>query len=63
MTASVTPELTAAVATWLAEHEATLVELRTGATFEETYLALVSEQPASAPEDDRPRAVRRGRRR
>jgi len=63
VTASVTPELTAAVATWLAEHGATLVELRTGATFEETYLALVSEQPASAPEDDRPRAVRRGRRR
>ena len=63
VTASVTPELTAAVAAWLAEHGATLGELRTGGTLEETYLALVSEQPAAAPEDDRPRAVRRGRRR
>jgi len=36
-----TPEVTAAIAAWLAEHGADLVELRTTASLEEAYLALV----------------------
>ena len=35
------PRLTAALATWLAEHDAALTELRTTASLEETYLSLV----------------------
>ncbi|HXR54805.1 MAG TPA: ABC transporter ATP-binding protein [Acidimicrobiales bacterium] len=35
------PRLTAALATWLADHGAELIELRTMASLEETYLSLV----------------------
>ncbi len=41
--AEATPRLTAALATWLAEHDATLTDLRTGLTLEEAYLAIVGE--------------------
>jgi hypothetical protein len=38
---SPSPRLTAALATWLAEHDTALTELRTTASLEETYLSLV----------------------
>jgi ABC-2 type transport system ATP-binding protein len=58
------PLTTAALATWLAEHDAELLELRTAVTLEETYLALVGadrEQPVAAtpPLGRRTRARRR----
>jgi ABC-2 type transport system ATP-binding protein len=37
------PALTAALATWMAEHDATLSDLRTGRTLEEAYLDIVGE--------------------
>ncbi len=52
------PRLTAELAAWLAERDASLLEMRTGASLEETYLALVGsgdDEPEDAP-------VRRGRR-
>jgi ABC-2 type transport system ATP-binding protein len=53
-----TPRVTATIATWLAERDAELIELRTTASLEETYLSLVgadTDRPPDAPE-------RRGRR-
>ncbi len=51
--AEATPRLTAELAAWLAEQDAVLVEMRTGASLEETYLALVGSEdeppPAPAP--------------
>ncbi len=41
--AAASPALTAALAGWLAEHDATLTDLRTGRTLEETYLAIVGD--------------------
>jgi ABC-2 type transport system ATP-binding protein len=51
--AALNPRLTAALATWLAEHDAELIELRTVASLEETYLALVGSDPAIAAGPDR----------
>ncbi|MGH9007351.1 MAG: ABC transporter ATP-binding protein [Acidimicrobiales bacterium] len=45
-----TARLTAGLAGWLADQEAELLELRTAASLEETYLALVGTDPAAAPE-------------
>jgi ABC-2 type transport system ATP-binding protein len=56
-----TPALTAALATWLAARDAALVDLRTGDSLEETYLALVGEATASPPAA--PTSGERGRRR
>ncbi len=55
------PALTAELARWLAERDAPLVDLRTGASLEETYLALVGSE--AAPGSEEPPARRRGRRR
>jgi ABC-2 type transport system ATP-binding protein len=44
--AAASPPMTAALAAWLAEHDAELFELRTTATLEETYLALVGAEAA-----------------
>jgi ABC-2 type transport system ATP-binding protein len=57
--AEANPRLTVELAAWLAEHDAPLLEMRTGATLEETYLALVSSAP-EAP-DEAPTARRRRR--
>jgi len=57
--AEASPELTAALAGWLAEHRATLTDLRTSQSLEETYLALVG---AAADEAD-PEPAPTGRRR
>jgi len=47
--AAPTPALTAAVATWLADREVPLTDLRTGRSLEEAYLAIVAEDdPAAA---------------
>jgi ABC-2 type transport system ATP-binding protein len=49
------PKLTARLASWLAERDATLVDLRTARTLEETYLALVGDAaPNDAPPNDAP---------
>jgi len=61
------PRLTTALATWLAEHDAALTELRTAASLEETYLSLVGLSFASTDDheqdpSDRPPSRRRGRR-
>jgi ABC-2 type transport system ATP-binding protein len=45
------PQLTARLAAWLAERDASLVDLRTARTLEETYLALVGEAPPSEAVD------------
>jgi ABC-2 type transport system ATP-binding protein len=42
-----TPALTAALATYMAEHDVALSDLRTGRTLEETYLDIVREAPAA----------------
>jgi len=55
------PRLTVQLAAWLAEHDAPLLEMRTGATLEEAYLALVGSEAEVA--DDRPPTRKRGRRR
>ncbi len=55
-----TPTVTAAIATWLAERDAELIELRTTASLEETYLSLVGTEP-SAPTPARPQRQRRRR--
>jgi ABC-2 type transport system ATP-binding protein len=53
---------TASLATWLADHDAELIELRTTASLEETYLSLVgSVAPAATAESRRP-SQRRWRR-
>lgn len=44
------PRLTSALADWLADHDAELLELRTAASLEETYLNLVGTEPAEEPE-------------
>jgi len=56
------PELTAALAGWLAEQHAQLTDLSTGRSLEEAYLAVVGEAPIG-PEDvtPDPRAGRRRR--
>jgi ABC-2 type transport system ATP-binding protein len=41
--ATPSPALTAALATWMAEHDAVLTDLRTGRTLEEAYLDIVGE--------------------
>jgi hypothetical protein len=51
------PRLTADLATWLADHDAALVELRTTASLEETYLSLVGSDN-DKPDGD-PAPVRR----
>jgi hypothetical protein len=56
------PKMTAALAAWLAEHDAELIELRTAATLEETYLALVgSRTEESGAAGGRRTRTRRGR--
>jgi ABC-2 type transport system ATP-binding protein len=52
------PRLTADLATWLADHDAALIELRTTASLEETYLALVGSDHDRPHEGD-PVPVRR----
>jgi hypothetical protein len=52
-----TPALTAAIATWLAERDAPLIELRTTASLEETYLSLVGDEPDGTSAE---RPARRG---
>jgi len=42
--AASSPDLTARLATWLADHDATLSDLHAGHTLEEAYLALVAEE-------------------
>jgi ABC-2 type transport system ATP-binding protein len=63
--AAPSPHTTAVLATWLAEHDAELIGLRTAATLEETYLALVGadrEQPVgAAPHPGRSTRARRRR--
>jgi ABC-2 type transport system ATP-binding protein len=56
------PQLTAALATWLAERGAPLIELRTAASLEETYLALVGSEGLDEPDPSAglPRRGRRG---
>ena len=53
--APATPAITATIATWLAERDAELVELRTTASLEETYLSLVG--TAEEPPPGRSRAA------
>ncbi len=60
--AEANPRLTAELAAWLAEHDAPLLEMRTGATLEETYLALVSSAP-EAPDEVPPARRWRARQR
>jgi ABC-2 type transport system ATP-binding protein len=63
--AAASPTLTAALAGWLAEHDATLTDLRTGRTLEEAYLAIVGDDAsgdAPAPTTG-PRGGRRSERR
>ncbi|MGH9047105.1 MAG: ATP-binding cassette domain-containing protein, partial [Acidimicrobiales bacterium] len=55
------PRLTAALATWLADHDAPLVELRSTATLEETYLSLVGTEEATERVDAPARRPRRAR--
>ena len=45
--AAASPALTARLAGWLAEHDATLTDLRAGRTLEETYLAVLAASPSS----------------
>jgi ABC-2 type transport system ATP-binding protein len=56
------PRLTADLATWLADHDAALVELRTTASLEETYLSLVGSDHDKPDEGDRATVRRRTRR-
>jgi len=56
------PRLTADLATWLADHDAALVELRTTASLEETYLSLLG-SGHDEPDDGDPATVRRRTRR
>jgi ABC-2 type transport system ATP-binding protein len=56
------PELTAALAGWLAEQRAQLTDLSTGRTLEEAYLAVVGEE-AVRTDDTRPTPDRRSARR
>ncbi len=66
--AAASPTLTAALAGWLAEHDATLTDLRTGRTLEEAYLAIVGDDasgdvpaPATAQRGGRRSERRRAR--
>jgi ABC-2 type transport system ATP-binding protein len=54
-----TPAVTAAIATWLAERNAELIELRTTASLEETYLSLVGGEPDGAGDEFPSRRERR----
>jgi ABC-2 type transport system ATP-binding protein len=56
------PRRTAELAAWLAEHDAPLLEMRTSATLEETYLALVGAE-ADLPDEKPSVRGRRGRHR
>jgi ABC-2 type transport system ATP-binding protein len=56
------PGLTAALATWLAERDAALVELRTTASLEETYLSLVGSDALDQDPTEQSPTPRRGRR-
>jgi ABC-2 type transport system ATP-binding protein len=58
--AAPTPAITSTIATWLADHDAELIELRTAASLEETYLSLVG---AGAEVDPPPPEPPRRRRR
>jgi hypothetical protein len=58
--AEATPALTARLAAWLAERDATLTDLRAGRTLEEAYLAAVGE-PLETSDDAPPRSRRRRR--
>jgi ABC-2 type transport system ATP-binding protein len=59
--AEATPTLTARLAAWLAERDATLTDLRAGRTLEEAYLAAVGEPLESSDEAPPPPARRRRR--
>jgi ABC-2 type transport system ATP-binding protein len=54
--------LTALLATWLADHDAQLIELRTIATLEETYLSLVGLAAHTEGSEEAPSPRRRSRR-
>ena len=60
--ADASPTLVAALGGWLAERGATLDQLRSGATLEDTYVAIVGEL-AQVPSESAPAPRRRGRRR
>ncbi len=60
--ADASPTLVAALGSWLAERGATLDQLRSGATLEDTYVAIVGEL-AQVPSESAPDPRRRGRRR
>ncbi|HEX4082656.1 MAG TPA: ATP-binding cassette domain-containing protein, partial [Acidimicrobiales bacterium] len=62
--AAASPARTAALAGWLAEHDATLTDLRTGRTLEETYLTIVgADADADTPDPVADRGARTARRR
>jgi hypothetical protein len=50
--AAASPALTAALAAWLADRDATLTDLQTGRSLEEAYLSLVGDTAADAPAAD-----------
>lgn len=60
--ADASPSLVASLGGWLAERGATLDELRSGATLEDTYVTIVGEL-ADVPSESPPPPSRRGRRR
>jgi ABC-2 type transport system ATP-binding protein len=60
--ASPSPRLTATLATWLAECDAELIELRTTASLEETYLSLVGSDADDQGASDPTPVRRQGRR-
>jgi ABC-2 type transport system ATP-binding protein len=55
------PVVTAALANWLAEHQAALTDLVSGRTLEDVYFDTVGTPPALRDSADDPRPTRRGR--